>query len=186
MMLPQPLPGRECGACTACCVDMEVNDPDLVKPDRVPCPHMLAGTGCAIHERLPVTCRNWFCGWRFLNLSDAMRPDLCGVLLAPEMGTTEGYEGKGGLRIILTRDEREALFQDELIDFIAKCVSGGAPIFLSWGEGPLAMRLLVNDELKAVVADGDRAEFVRLLKVMQDQLVQRVAMAAITAQNQRR
>jgi hypothetical protein len=163
---------------------MEVNDPDLVKADNVPCPHMIAHQGCSIHDRLPVTCNAWFCGWRFLRFSDAMRPDRSHVLLAPELQSPPGY-AQGGLRIILMEEDREALFRDELLDFIAKCVIGKVPIFLSWGDGVFAKRGLVNEPAGAAVANGDKAEFIRILRRLLDGMAQQVAMEILTAANRR-
>src|SRR3954471_11816173 len=156
MRLPDPIPGRSCGACTACCVEIAIDDPELQKPDHVACVHMRSGEGCAIHDRLPKTCGNWYCGWRFLTLSDAMRPDLSHVMLSPELAPGGG---KGGLRIVLLDEDRAALEQSELLDLIAKCISGGVPIFLSWGHGAFAKRALVNDVARAAVAAGDKALF---------------------------
>ena len=180
--LPDPIPGRECGECTVCCVQMSVDDPDLKKDDNVPCPHMIAHRGCSIHDRLPVTCKAWFCGWRFLNFSEAMRPDRSHVLLAPELRSPPGYAA-GGLRIILTHEDREALFRDELLDFIAKCVAGNVPIFLSWGDGAFAKRGLINEETRAAVARGDKAAFIATLRAMLEAMARQVAMDVITAQN---
>jgi hypothetical protein len=182
MRLPDPIAGRVCGGCTACCVEIGIDDPELQKPDHVPCVHMVAGQGCAIHASLPKTCRNWYCGWRFLHLSDAMRPDLSHVLLSPELGTTPFYD-KGGLRVILLGEDRAALAGDELLGLIAKCVAGGVPIFLSWGHGAFAKRALVNDTVKAAVEDGDKPRFLALLNALLAALIQQVAMEAIAAQN---
>jgi hypothetical protein len=178
MRLPDPIAGRGCGACTACCVEIAIEDPELQKPDHVACTHMRSGEGCAIHERLPKTCRNWYCGWRFLTLSDAMRPDLSHVMLSPELGAD-----KGGLRIVLLDEDRAALEQGELLDLIAKSVAGGVPIFLSWGHGAFAKRALVNDAAREAVAAGDKALFTTVLRDLLDRLAQQVAMEVIAAQN---
>lgn len=179
MKLPDPIAGRECGGCTVCCVEMEINDLELRKPDRHPCPHMLAGQGCAIHDRLPVTCRTWYCGWRFLHLSEAMRPDRAGVLLMPELGSAPGY-AEGGLRIVLER--REALMAEELRALIARCVAGCVPVYLGWGEGAFAKRVLVNPLVKPAVDAGDKRLFADLLAATLDRLIQQVAMDVIAAQ----
>ncbi|HEY4077648.1 MAG TPA: hypothetical protein VGM26_12040 [Rhizomicrobium sp.] len=163
MMLPKPIPGRECGGCTVCCVVLAIDDPQLKKAEDVPCEHMRVGKGCVIHDYLPVSCRNWYCGWRFLNLSDAMRPDQSHVLLVPEVGSAAGYE-KGGLKIVLAEDEVEALFQDEFLNLISRCVAGGIPIFLHRGTGMSAKRWLVNEPLKNAVAQGDRAVVIAILR----------------------
>jgi hypothetical protein len=161
---------------------MGIDDPQLQKPDKVACVHMRAGQGCAIHDHLPVTCRNWFCGWRFLNLSDAMRPDRSRILLIPEIGNTPGYE-KGGLRIVLIDSNRADLFQDELLSFVARCVIGGVPVYLNWGDGPLARRGLVNEDTRDAAARGDKPAFIAALRVLLDAMARQVAMDVITAQN---
>jgi len=180
MRLPDPTPGRSCGACTACCVEIAIDDPQLQKPDHVACMHMREGQGCTIHDRLPKTCRNWYCGWRFLTLSDAMRPDLSHVMLSPEMGPSGD---KGGLRIVLLDENRAALEQGELLDLIAKCIAGGIPIFLSWGHAAMAKRVLVNPVAAEAVAAGDKPRFVAVLRDLLAGLVQQVAMDVIAAQN---
>jgi len=184
MRLPDPVAGRECGPCTACCTEMAVNDPDLVKPANQICVHMRAGQGCAVHDHLNATCRHWYCGWRFLHLSDAMRPDRSHVLLSPELGTTPGFE-KGGLRVVLIGGDRAALGHEELLTLIAKCVLGGVPVFLSWGEGDFAKRALVNEAAAPAVRAGDKARFTDVLAGLMDGLVRQVAMDVITAQNSR-
>lgn len=166
MQLPPVLPGRVCGECTVCCVELEINDPELSKPDYVACRHMVQG-GCAIHARQPQACRNWFCGWRFLNLSDAMRPDRSGVMLSPELGTTPGQE-KGGLRVVLVNGERGGLVNDELLDLLARCIAGGVPIFLSYGNGRFARRALVNDAAGPAIAAGDKPLFLDVLTGLLD------------------
>ena len=184
MRLPDPIPGRECGACSACCTEMAVNDPELVKPANVACLHLKAGQGCAIHDHLPATCRHWYCGWRFLHLSEAMRPDMSHVLLSPELGTTPGFE-KGGLRVVLLHNDRAALWNEGLLSLIAKCVAGEVPIFLSWGDGDFAKRALVNTVAAASVRAGDKAGFTAALEDLLEGLVRQVAMDVITAQNVR-
>ena len=161
MQLPPVLPGRVCGECTVCCIELEIDDPALSKPDYVACPHMIHG-GCAIHASQPQACRNWFCGWRFLNLSDALRPDRCGVMLSPELGATPGYQ-KGGLRVVLVNGDRGGLGNDELLDFLARCIAGGVPIFLSQGNGRFAKRALVNDAARPAIAAGDKPLFLDVL-----------------------
>ena len=76
-----PVPGRECGACDACCVVFEIQVPSIAKPAGVPCKH-LTKTGCAIYEERPEMCRHWLCGWRLIaGLPENWRPDLSGILV---------------------------------------------------------------------------------------------------------
>ena len=74
------VPGRECGACTACCFELTIDDPQMRKPPRQTCVHCVA-EGCAIYEARPADCRAWFCAWRRIaDLPDHLRPDRCGLL----------------------------------------------------------------------------------------------------------
>ena len=181
MQLPPVLPGRVCGECTVCCVELEIDDPQLSKPDYVPCQHMSQGGGCSIHAHQPQAWRNWFCCWRFLNPSDAMRPDRCSVMLSPELGATPGYE-KGGLRVVLVNGDRSGLVNDELLDLLARCIAGGVPIFLSYGNGRFARRALVNDAARPAVAAGDKPLFLDVLTGFLDAMagVVNAEIAAVT------
>lgn len=173
MQLPPVLPGRVCGECSVCCVEMEIDDPELSKPDYQPCVHLMTGRGCAIQDRKPRTCRTWFCGWRFLHLSDAVRPDRCGVMLAPEPGAPPGFE-KGGLRVVLVDGDRHGLLNDELLDLLARCVTGGVPIFLSYGNGRFAKRALINEPARPAIAASDKPLLVETLYSLLDAMAEAV------------
>ena len=170
----QPLPGRTCGACTACCVHLEIDDPQLSKPDDVVCPNLLSAGGCSIYASRPRTCASWYCGWRLLNLSDAMRPDLSKVLLMPEMCEAPGYQ-KGGLRLVAVDGDPNTLLQNEIIDLAGRCVANGVPVFLSHGTGAACKRVLLNPLAQVAARAGDRASF---LATVQDLLAQMAAAVA--------
>jgi hypothetical protein len=173
----QPLPGRDCGDCTVCCVELAIDDPELSKPDEVPCPHLDACGGCAIYASRPRTCATWFCGWRLLNLSDAMRPDRSRALLVPELCEEPGYQ-KGGLRLVSVGAGAEALLQDEVVDLAGRCVARGVPIFLSYGAGERCKRVLINRFAEPAVRAGDRAAFVRIVRDTLDQMAAQLAAEA--------
>ena len=165
----QPLPGRTCGACTVCCVNVEIDDPELKKPDEVVCPNLLPAGGCGIYAARPRTCATWFCGWRLLNLSDAMRPDLSNVLLMPEICREPGYE-KGGLRLVAIDGDTEKLLRREVIDLAGRCVANGVPIFLSCGSGAACKRGLLNPLAEVAVRAGARENFVAIVANLLGQL----------------
>jgi hypothetical protein len=74
------VPDRECGGCTACCVEITIDDPMLAKPARETCVHCV-GSGCSIYESRPRDCRDWYCAWRrTADLPDHLSPDRCGLL----------------------------------------------------------------------------------------------------------
>jgi hypothetical protein len=75
------VPGRECGACTACCFEITIDDPMLAKPPRETCVNCTA-QGCAIYAERPEACRSWFCVWRRVaDLPDHLSPDRSGLIV---------------------------------------------------------------------------------------------------------
>lgn len=74
------MPGRECGACTACCFEITIEDPLLAKPPRTLCDHCRP-EGCSIYAVRPATCRSWFCLWRRVaDLPEHLNPAQSGLL----------------------------------------------------------------------------------------------------------
>jgi hypothetical protein len=56
--------GRNCGSCAECCFVMEVEDPELTKPNNVWCAHCRPGRGgCTIYSTRPTECRIFACDW---------------------------------------------------------------------------------------------------------------------------
>ncbi len=69
----QPRKGRSCGACTQCCIRLEIESKpgystrldtgeDLAKDAGVPCVY-LGPRGCSIYEVRPAVCRQFACDW---------------------------------------------------------------------------------------------------------------------------
>ncbi len=65
-----PAPGRACGSCTLCCKTVAVEA--LAKPSGTACPNALPCKGCAIYDRRPAGCREFYCEWM---LSRALGPE---------------------------------------------------------------------------------------------------------------
>jgi hypothetical protein len=120
-----------------------------------------------------MTCRNWMCGWRLMQLNDAMRPDRSGIMLVPEIGTQPGYE-KGGLKIVFLGGQIPATFPEDLVDLAGRMVAGGVPLFLTYGRGSFGKRLLANELLKPMAKAGDRAGFVNALSATLSRMVSQV------------
>jgi hypothetical protein len=81
IMFGPPVPGRECGSCTACCKLPEIDLPELKKPADMMCPNC-TGEGCEIYEARPSVCRTYYCIWRRIGaLPESARPDRLGVML---------------------------------------------------------------------------------------------------------
>jgi hypothetical protein len=67
---------RECGECTACCVNLRIDEPGLQKKAGIPCPNMTPKGGCKIYSERPSVCRTWHCAWRYMSqLGEEWRPD---------------------------------------------------------------------------------------------------------------
>lgn len=74
--------GRVCGECTVCCSALRIDEPELKKPSRIDCIHLVPAGGCGIYADRPQVCRNWYCGWRLIGgLDDAWRPDRSRLLM---------------------------------------------------------------------------------------------------------
>src|SRR5579871_1252760 len=88
------VPGRECGTCNVCCVDLTINDKTLKKVQGYRCPNTLPDKSCAIYPTRPDTCRTFFCGWRLLKWIRApLRPDQSGVLVQIQIEASTGRHG---------------------------------------------------------------------------------------------
>jgi hypothetical protein len=82
---PELAPGRECGACTACCKIPRIDVPALLKPAGVMCPNC-SGSNCSIYEARPEPCRTFFCLWRKVaTMPEELRPDRIGVMFTIEV-----------------------------------------------------------------------------------------------------
>jgi hypothetical protein len=162
MMDNGPVPGRECGACDACCVVFEIQEPSIAKPAGVPCRH-LTKQGCAIYEQRPNTCRAWLCGWRLIaGLPENWRPDLCGILIYQMRCDRPGY-GATAFVIALSR-ELAHMTDTAVLGFIQNMVKLRIPIFLTLHAGKADNRaVFLNDILEPPVRAANAAGFVSIL-----------------------
>ena len=77
----QPIRGRACGACQACCVQIGVAEID--KPANTRCGHQFS-KGCRVYAHRPRSCRFWSCRWLFdPDAAGLRRPDLSGYIVDP-------------------------------------------------------------------------------------------------------
>lgn len=115
---------RECGECSACCITLKINEPELTKRADDPCPHLRECGGCGIYPQRPQVCRTWLCGWKSINgLDDGLRPDRCGVLIRDGAG--------GGLTLQPLRDPEQTLLAVAVLTLIASAISSGIPLLIS-------------------------------------------------------
>lgn len=71
----------ECGACTACCRDLELHE----IPSKIGewCRHCTPGEGCQIYDDRPEECREFRCMWlQMERAGEDLRPDMCGVIFS--------------------------------------------------------------------------------------------------------
>lgn len=124
---------RNCGPCTACCIDLKIVAPELKKKARVPCPH-LSGAGCGIYEGRPGVCREFLCGWRlFEDMDNSWRPDLSGILAmrrAPSEMPDAWKSAPYGLHMVVLTGE-DAVLRPAFIRYVGQAMARGIPIFLS-------------------------------------------------------
>jgi hypothetical protein len=157
-----PVPGRECGACDACCVLFEITEPSIAKAAGVPCRHLTKG-GCAVYESRPQTCRSWLCGWRLIaSLPEDWRPDLSGILVYQMACREPGY-GPDALIVSLSRG-RDYLASMSLLGFIQHMVECRVPLYLTAHSGKAENHAtFLNARLESSVQARDGAAFLRIL-----------------------
>jgi hypothetical protein len=158
--------GRDCGACTACCVVPAIDQPDLQKPAGQICPNCILGQGCTIYETRPLVCRRWFCAWRQLDwIGENLRPDQSDVLICPaEEEAPIGYDPSGGLDVVLLG--KGGLGAPGLAEMLRHAIRANIAIFLCLpGEpGRGGTRMLLNVDLKEAAERGQSAILLRELK----------------------
>lgn len=124
------VPGRECGECTLCCIVPGIDKPDMQKQPKSVCRH--CDKGCTIYETRPEVCRDYYCGWRKMDLIPGdWRPDKSGVFAELTTDLPPQFNSGVGVILILTGNPLKTVRQHEFIDFVARCISSNFPLFLS-------------------------------------------------------
>ena len=127
-MVTDLVPGRECGACQACCIVPAIDHGEMQKQPGVPCRHCLKGD-CDIYESRPGLCRKYFCGWRKLaSLNDDWRPDKSGLLI--ESGNPSQF-GAGSMILMLTGNPLKTLRRQGFMDFVCANLQRNLLLYLS-------------------------------------------------------
>lgn len=140
---------RECGECTICCIELTIEDPELVKLPGVKCKHLSSTGGCAIYQTRPQTCQNWFCMWRFLPLlDDQWRPDNKGILIRQTFDDIpKAYANKIALEFSVIGN-RDIIFDIDFIELLGGYILQGFPCFLSIGKPKQSTgKSFLNDQL---------------------------------------
>ena len=156
---------RSCGACSVCCVALNVDTREFQKMPGVPCAHLCAGGGCSIHtSRFPV-CREYHCAWRYLGfLGEEWRPDRSGVLIDFQTdGLPSHYPKRPGIRFTLV-DRKKALHRP-FYDVVARLVGSDVPVVLAvlGPPGHFPAGAFLNDSLKDAVLARDLSQLEAVL-----------------------
>lgn len=150
------VPGRDCGACTVCCKDLAIVQPELTKLPGILCQHCVPGQGCGIYEtRFPI-CREYHCGWRSLdNMDDSWRPDQSGVLITLEFSD----QGMAGANLVLVGGEA-ATRSDRFAGMAAGFIESGTAVHmvLPADAGMMAYSIPLNGLLGPAIRARDLGE----------------------------
>lgn len=151
-----PIPGRSCGPCTACCTVLPIETPTFTKPPNITCMHCSAER-CGIYETRPEPCRGYHCIWRQApKLGEEWRPDIIGVLVTDEYDDVPvGYALPTAIRFIVFQNET-VVKKKEFVRIIAELVAARMPVFLSLPGPPgcYAAKLFLNRALEEPVKAG--------------------------------
>lgn len=156
---------RECGECTACCVDLLIDDENFKKPADQACVNLIEKGGCKIYQQRPSVCQDWYCAWRFMaQLDDTWRPDRSGILLRSD---------ENGIIFQPIRDPKVVLTTDRAIELIGGGVAQGIPMSMSipTQKGFLSYGLSLNEPLQEAVES-------RNLFVIREKIVELIEFSA--------
>jgi hypothetical protein len=144
---------KTCGGCSACCVALTIDTPELRKESQVPCPH-LTPKGCGIYQTRFKICREFHCGWLlFPELDEDWRPDRSGVLIlqVAQASLPKAYQPAGhGVQLLVTGGEA-AVTGPGVAEYVVDLVSRGVGVYLT----ATTPRSLLNEYLQPFAAAGD-------------------------------
>ena len=174
------LADRNCGECSVCCVALNIDTKELQKLPGVPCTHLRAGGGCAIHATRYPVCHVYHCGWRYLgSLGEDWRPDKSGVLFDFQFDDLPNhYPRRPGIRVTIV-DKKKAL-RRPFFDVLAGFISSEVPVVLAVAGPPghFPAHAFLNDALKDAVLNRSllqvQAVFAQALKGLEEHPFTRV------------
>lgn len=155
---PYLVPGRTCGACTACCTELAIVEDSFRKMPGVPCAHCVIGQGCDIYETRPGLCRDYHCLWRSIpDLDERWRPDLSGIMVVPAE-VPPGYPGPLAVSLVVI-GAPEAVQTDDFAMMVGGFVDRGTATHLDvpGRAGMYGCSQLLNEALAPAVAARDLA-----------------------------
>lgn len=151
MGLGELVPGRTCGSCTVCCIVPGIDTPDAQKKSNVRCRN--CGDGCAVYERRPAACAQFYCAWRRLpKLGDEWRPDTSGVLATLDI--LDPPESKWAITLMPIADADRIAQADWFVSFVRANGIHNVPLFLALPGAPghLPVRARINGKILEAAA----------------------------------
>jgi len=157
--------GRSCGSCNVCCVVPTIDEPALQKLPGYRCHNALPSGACAIYERRPRTCRDFFCGWRRLEwIGERLKPDASGVFvrLAAEEKPAKGPDR---FAVMFTLLDGESLKAPGLAEAVAAALHADLATYLivPGPPGYTSTRVHLNVMLGDAAVQADKAAILRTL-----------------------
>jgi hypothetical protein len=156
---------RQCGPCTACCVELKIDTPELRKKARIPCPH-LSSAGCGIYAARPPVCQQFLCGWRlFAEMGDDWRPDRSGILAlrrAPDELPVSWRSAPYGVHLVVIGGEA-AVRRPAFAGYVGTLLARGVPVFLSAASPYILLNDHIEADVEPAVLKGRLAELYGLL-----------------------
>jgi hypothetical protein len=149
----KPLPGRSCGECHACCVELIIDTPELQKKGQTPCVHLKDGR-CGIYAKRFKICHEFLCGYLlFRELDESWRPDKSGILVlqVPQASLPKAYQDAGhGIQLLVMGGE-EAILRPGFAEYVFGLILGRVGVYLT----AMIPRAMLNQYLEPFVAAGD-------------------------------
>ncbi|MBB4051593.1 hypothetical protein GGR20_001229 [Devosia subaequoris] len=153
-MSMEPLSGRDCNGCTACCSFPPIHSETLQKPANTMCLHCAEGQGCTVYAQRPSVCRGFFCGWFFLEeLGPEWHPNQSGVVIRSESFDNDTVT-------LLVLELSAFLVSEEFAGMVGGWVAEGFGVeFERLGPpGHLPAKMRMNELLEEAVAKRDLRE----------------------------
>jgi hypothetical protein len=151
------LAGRDCGACTMCCIVPAIDEPDIQKKPGTPCRHACpedrdeadtaSQAGCRIYDARPAVCRDFFCGWRMMpELDENWRPDRSRVFITLERVQVPGRPDVAtAMTFMLVGDVFQTARSERFITVVRKKAMESVAMYLAMpgppGSKPLRITL---------------------------------------------
>jgi hypothetical protein len=161
------VPGRECGSCNICCIVPAIDKPEIQKASGSVCRNCTEA-GCGIYESRPDVCRDYYCGWRRLELIDAdWRPDKSGIFVELETGNIPPQlNANFGLILVLVGNPLRTIREPRFLDFVTRCVTNNIMVSLGYPgpQGKQSAQLPLNTKAMVEATRRSRSEVKLILE----------------------